>query len=94
MPSDELMLAVHPDGAAAAIYDDKLLPVLAGLGRTTIRRASHVEPVAIDGLTVGWQADLAPVGGPVLGPFVSRREALEAEQGWLREHIPHLKEAR
>jgi hypothetical protein len=94
VPSDDLLLAVHPDGAAAAIYDDRLLPVLAELGRTTIRRASHVEPVAIDGFTVGWQADLAPVGGPVLGPFVSRREALEAEQGWLREHIPHLKEAR
>ena len=53
MPSDDLLLAVHPDGAVAAIYDDQLLPVLAELGRTTIRRASHVEPVAIDGFTVG-----------------------------------------
>jgi hypothetical protein len=87
VPSDDLLLAVQPDGTAAAIYDDRLLPVLSGLGRPTIRRASHVEPVVEDGFTIGWQADLAPVGGPVLGPFASRREALEAELSWLREWI-------
>jgi len=69
------------------MYDDRLLPVLAKLGRMTVRRASHVEPVTVDGFTVGWQADLAPVSGPVLGPFASRREALEAEQGWLRQQL-------
>lgn len=32
-----------------------------------------------------WWADMIPVGGPVLGPFNSRDEALEAEVGWLRD---------
>ena len=30
-----------------------------------------------------WTADLRPVGGPVLGPFARRSEALEAERAWL-----------
>ena len=34
-------------------------------------------------------ADLLPVGGPVLGPFDERPEALAAESAWLIEnHIP------
>ena len=30
-----------------------------------------------------WWADMGPVGGPVLGPFGTRGEALQAERGWL-----------
>lgn len=33
-----------------------------------------------------WWADLLPVGGPVLGPFDKRQEALDAETEWLRAH--------
>ena len=33
-----------------------------------------------------WHADLRPVGGPVLGPFDRRSEALAAEVAWLEEH--------
>ncbi len=33
-----------------------------------------------------WYADLLPVGGPVLGPFDTKQEGLDAEVGWLREH--------
>jgi hypothetical protein len=44
-----------------------------------ILRASYVEPNA----TGRWAADLDPVGGPVLGPFDHRSEALAAEQAWL-----------
>jgi hypothetical protein len=41
-----------------------------------------VEPT-LDGR---WTADLAPVHGPVLGPFSSRSEALTAERHWLEAH--------
>ncbi len=33
-----------------------------------------------------WWADLLPSNGPVLGPFDTRTEALDAEVAWLREH--------
>ena len=48
----------------------------------TIQRGSHVEPNERG----QWLADLAPVGGPVLGPFRLRSEALEAERDWLEQH--------
>ena len=54
-----------------------------GFGVLSIDRASHVEP-DLRGL---WFADLAPVGGPRLGPFHVRSEALAAEQAWLDQHI-------
>jgi hypothetical protein len=73
-------LVVDPSGRAFAVYDE--LIDLAALGRPVITRASRVEP---DGRGL-WRADLSPVGGPVLGPFPRRSEALEAELGWLRDH--------
>ena len=33
---------------------------------------------------VVWQADMAKSGGPILGPFESRAEALASEREWLR----------
>jgi hypothetical protein len=33
-----------------------------------------------------WLADLAPVSGPILGPFAQRSEALAAESDWLARH--------
>lgn len=33
-----------------------------------------------------WYADLLPVGGPVLGPFDTKQQGLDAEVEWLREH--------
>jgi len=65
------------------IYKDGLLP-LADQGKKTIRRASHVEPC-----DEGWQADMGPVDGPILGPFKTRSEALGAEVTWLlKNRIP------
>lgn len=52
------------------------------IGKVFIRRGSHVEPSS-DGQ---WTADLHPVGGPVLGPYRFRSEALAAEVAWLRRY--------
>jgi hypothetical protein len=62
-------LVVDPDGTVRCVYDEAI--DLAALGALSIARASHVEPDA----SGRWLADLAPVGGPVLGPF--------AERAWL-----------
>ena len=64
-------------GGVKCIYDETL--DLRELGRLSITRASHVEPDS-DG---SWFADMGPSGGPVLGPFRSRSEALAAEREWL-----------
>jgi hypothetical protein len=73
----EMELLVGADGVARCIYDEAL--DLREIGKLQITRASHVEPDA-EGY---WWADMGPVEGPVLGPFRSRSEALEAERGWL-----------
>lgn len=72
------------------IYRDEVQAVL-GCGAGRIVRASHVEP--IDGGTT-WSADMAPVQGPMLGPFATRQEALDAEVKWLDEHLHEVVFAR
>jgi hypothetical protein len=67
-------------GHVQFVYDDALAPLLE-TGAATVRRVSHVEPAP-----GGWTADMAPVGGPVLGPFALRATALRAERDWLTEH--------
>lgn len=73
-------VVINVDGSIRCIYGEEL--PLSQLGRLNIRRASHVEPTP-DGR---WTADLTPVGGPILGPFEKRTEALTAEVDWLRQH--------
>jgi hypothetical protein len=73
-------LIVEPTGRVRALYTEEM--DLAALGRPEIRRASHLEP----GLGGCWSADLRPIGGPVLGPFERRSQALEAEHAWLEAH--------
>jgi len=75
-----ICIVVTPKGIARSVYDDRLN--LRGLGAPDIQRGSHVEPNA-DGL---WSADLSPVGGPQLGPFDKRSDAIAAEVAWLQEH--------
>jgi len=71
------------------IYDDAVAPLLATLGESTTRRASHVEPDPAG----GWQADMSPVSGPILRGFTLRAEALAAEREWLLAHnIPFPQE--
>lgn len=72
------------NGRVRYLYDEAL--DLSALGPATIHRASHVEPDEA-GL---WWADLAPVAGPKLGPFVRRSEALAAEAGWLEARLNEL----
>jgi len=74
-------MVVGAGGEVRCIYDEAL--DLREIGRLQITRASHVEPDQ-DGY---WWADMGPVGGPVLGPFGSRSEALLAERGWLRPSL-------
>jgi hypothetical protein len=73
-------LIVEATGRIRAVYTEEL--DLSGFGSLVITRSSQVEPGA-DGR---WSADLRPVGGPVLGPFDRRSQALEAEQSWLETH--------
>ena len=75
-----MQLVIDPAGRVTSIYSEVI--DLSALGRPTITRASRVEPDR-DG---SWRADLGPVGGPVLGPFAFRSEALEAELAWLHEN--------
>ena len=77
-------LTIDPSGTVRCLYDERFAPpVLASLGPLTIERASHVEPTS-DGR---WTADLSPVGGPLLGPFNLRSEALAAEAAWIDAHV-------
>ena len=72
-----MRLLIHPDGQITCLYDEGI--DLSTLGALTIERASHVEPNE-EGR---WLADLSPVGGPGLGPFELRSQALDAERAWL-----------
>ena len=69
-------------GRMEFIYTDNLAPLL-DEGDATVQRVSHVEPSCVDGRH-GWTADMTPVDGPVLGPFTTRADALDAEHVWLQ----------
>ncbi len=73
-------LVIAPGGTARCVYNEAI--DLHALGQPHITRASHVEPDALG----RWLADLKPVGGPVLGPYDNRSDALAAEHAWLTDH--------
>ncbi|MEW4561491.1 hypothetical protein AB1K70_03135 [Bremerella sp. JC770] len=75
-----MQIVITPGGAIRCLYDESLNLNL--LGKVQISRGSQVEPDE----TGQWFADLAPVGGPSLGPFAKRTEALAAEVAWLEEY--------
>ena len=75
-----MQLVIDPTGSMRCLYDETL--PLADFGRLTISRGSIVEPTEAG----HWTADLSPVGGPLLGPFATRSQALDAEQEWLEAH--------
>ena len=73
-------LLITPQGTIRCLYDETL--PLTELGQLTIQRGSHVEPTSQG----EWTADLSPVGGPLLGPFPLRTDALRSEVDWLLTH--------
>jgi len=75
-----MQIIIDPAGIGRCIYTETL--DLQAIGRLTITRGSHVEPDEQG----EWHTDLAPVGGPRLGPFRQRSEALAAETQWLQRH--------
>ena len=75
-----MQLVIEPNGAIRCVYDEQL--DLQSLGRLSIQRGSHVEPIVAG----QWTADLSPVDGPRLGPFSTRTDALAAEVSWLQEN--------
>src|SRR4051812_24532470 len=85
MSEQELVIDVSPDGRLAFVYDDALAELLLD-GTPSVVRVSRVEPIVIGpgaGDLVVWSADIGLVGGPVLGPFLSRSSALSAERKWI-----------
>ncbi|HUE73467.1 MAG TPA: hypothetical protein VMP01_21495 [Pirellulaceae bacterium] len=70
-------VVITAGGQVRYVYDEAV--DLSDLGRSTISRASHVEPDEQG----QWLADLSPVGGPCLGPYPLRSEARAAERYWL-----------
>lgn len=76
-----MQVSIDDDGSLEFIWSDDLA-CLRELGVCDIRRASHVEPT-VDAL---WEADMSPSGGPVLGAFETRQEAIDAELAWLAKH--------
>lgn len=75
----EKTINIEQDGVIEFVWDDSL-ESLRDEGKARIVRASHVEPTE-DGR---WIADM--IGGPVLGSFSTRGEALAAEREWLKKH--------
>ena len=78
--TDTLELFVGSDGNAKCLYGETLN--LSALGSLSIERASHVEPDDRG----RWTVDLSPVGGPTLGPYLTRSHALAVEAEWLTRH--------
>jgi hypothetical protein len=75
-----VQLLVDKDGSVRCLYNESI--ALRQLGALSISRGSHVEP---DDQGC-WLVDMSPTGGPNLGPFSERSEALQAEQQWLEMH--------
>ena len=79
MAKAPIKMCIDRHGQVRLIYSDEAHALARQIGTTITRRASHVEPDA----TGNWTADMSPVKGPLLGPFVTHQEALDAEQAWL-----------
>jgi hypothetical protein len=75
-----MQLLIDPTGRVRCLYGEEI--DLASFGPLQIARASQVEPT----LGGDWTADLRSLGGPILGPFPHRSQALTAERDWLLEN--------
>jgi len=82
MATEKFSLVIRPTTVVEAVYSDSGAGVLRAIGSVAIARASHVEPNGAG----KWEADMSPSGGPVLGPFDLRQQAIDAELAWLKEN--------
>ena len=84
MKRRKIELAVSNEGVIRFIYSDDARFLL-DAGEAKIKRVSNVEPWDEMGRSgAKWGADLQMSGGPLLGPFERRQDALDAEVVWLR----------
>lgn len=74
-------------GKVIFVYEEKIADLMKQLGFEFdgCRRVSNVEPEGDR-----WCADLSLVGGPKLGPFDKRSEALQAEVAWVEAHLADI----
>lgn len=83
-----MKILIDANGTLRHLYRDDLVELDVKLGDRRVARASHVEPNDAG----HWAADMKPVGGPLLGPFLSRAEALACEVNWLeRNNLPEVR---
>jgi hypothetical protein len=78
-----MQILIDRQGTMRCLYAE--LIDLRVLGSLSIERASFVEPDDQG----RWWADLTPVGGPALGPFQQRSDALSSENCWLEQNWLH-----
>ena len=76
-----MIVYVDEKGGLQFIYQEEIN--MEELGTSSIRRASDVEPTEHS----QWFANLARSGGPALGPFKNRSEAIEAELIWIQDQF-------
>lgn len=76
-----MKISIRPDGKIEHIYSDRLA-YLTDLGKSETKRISSVEPTEKG----DWLVDLSPIGGPKLGPFSLREDALQAEVKWVERN--------
>ena len=74
------------DGSAIYVQNDLVDRVFREAGCLGVpKRASNVYPTE-----AGWMADLTLVGGPLLGPYDDREEAINDEVTWLQGHLDQI----
>jgi hypothetical protein len=78
-----MVIDVSESGVLSFVYQDDLAEIVRQgheTGSAEIERVSEVEP-----FKQGWCADI--LGGPFLGPFELRSEAIAAEIEWIEENL-------
>lgn len=87
MQTQVQVIHITAEGRIAFVWDDSMFEFSRFMaGRLQIARASEVEPDS-NGY---WWADLTSQGGPRLGPFELRCEAIAGEQQWLNENMQRV----
>lgn len=78
----EHIIAINPEGVATFVWSDELAK-LKTEGNCKIERVSNVEPNDQS----EWMADMMLISGPILGPFETRQEAIDAELRYIWDNM-------